>query len=426
MENEEDLDIKSESIQDIIGTNPSFIVRWGNTFMFFICATLISLCWLIKYPDTIVSQITIKTNVTPKPVAAKLDGRIAILLTKDGDMVLRSQHLAYMESLADIKDILKLEGELAKVDSLLRINDWEAIRQIDFLKFNRFGELQNSFETFFISFQTLNAYSDGSISTGKKQFIQKELNTLKNLNKNLDEQENEIMRDVHLAEDEYKKSLKLYHDSVISMADLRNIESKYISKKIMYKQIQTSILNNSNSQYSSSKQLIDISDNIEQEKINFIKVFNILKNDISGWKHDYILSAPDAGKVSFAASVVEYQSASKGQELFYVMPENINYLGEIYLDQYNLGKVESGQTVIIKLKSYPFEEYGVVRGEVDNISEIDVNKQYLVRVKLPNGITTNLNKKLKFRFGMLGDVEIITKNTKIIDKIIYKLKKTGG
>ena len=426
MENEEDLDIKSESIQDIIGTNPSFIVRWGNTFMFFICAILLSLCWLIKYPDTIVSQITIKTNITPKPVTAKVDGRIARLLTKDGDLVYRGQHLAYMESLADIKDILKLETELNNIDTFLSNDNWDTLKHIDFIKFNRFGEVQNAFETFFISFQTLNAYWQGSISTGKKQLVQKELYTLRSLNKNLNEQEKEVMKDLQLSEDEYKKNLHLYLDSVISLAELRSIESRYISKKIMYKQIQTSILNNSNSQYSSSKQLIDISDNIEQEKINFIKVFNILKNEISNWKHDYILSAPEDGKISFAASVVEYQSATKGQELFYVMTENISYLGEIYLDQYNLGKVESKQTVIIKLKSYPFEEYGVVRGEVDNISEIDVNKQYLVRVILPNGITTNLNKKLKFRFGMLGDAEIITKNTKIIDKIIYKLKKTGG
>jgi hypothetical protein len=37
-----------------------------------------------------------------------------------------------------------------------------------------------------------------------------------------------------------------------------------------------------------------------------------------------------------------------------------------------------------------------------------------------------MNKKLKFRFGMLGDAEIITKNTKVIDKLIYKLKRVGG
>jgi hypothetical protein len=37
---EDDINSRSESIQDIIGTNPPAIVRWGNTFMFIICVTL--------------------------------------------------------------------------------------------------------------------------------------------------------------------------------------------------------------------------------------------------------------------------------------------------------------------------------------------------------------------------------------------------
>ena len=169
--------------------------------------------------------------------------------------------------------------------------------------------------------------------------------------------------------------------------------------------------------------MIDINDQIEREKINFIRTLGILRNEVNTWKHDFILSAPESGKLSFASAVLEYQTVTKGQELFFIMPENIIYEGGISLGQYNLGKVECGQTVIIKLKSYPFEEFGVVKGTVDNISEIDVNKEYLVRVKLSDGITTNLNKKLKFRFGMLGDAEIITKNTRIIDKVVYKLKR---
>jgi multidrug resistance efflux pump len=423
---EDDINSRSESIQDIIGTNPPAIVRWGNTFMFIICVTLISLCWVIKYPDTILSQVTIKTSVNPKPVTAKLDGKLIKLLIKDGDIVKRGQHLGYVEALANVEDIEALESNLAKIDSLLIHGQWDVIKNINFIKFNRFGEIQSSFETFFISLQTLQAYWNGSIITGKKQLIQNEIKTISNLNLNLVEQEREVKKDLKLAEDEYKTNLNLFFDNVIALAELQKIESKYISKKLLYKQLQSNILNNNNNQFSTTKQLVDINDNIEQEKLNFMKQLNILKNDISNWKHQYILSASDNGKISFAGSIEEYQAVSKGQDLFYVMPENIYYLGEINLDQYNLGKVESGQTVIIKLKSYPFEEYGVVKGIIENISEIDVNKQYLVKVKLPEGITTNLKKKLKFRFGMLGDAEIITKNTKVIDKLIYKLKRVGG
>lgn len=420
------LESKSESIQDIIGTNPSFIVRWGNTFMFIICTILISLCWIIKYPDTIISQITIKTSINPKPITAKLDGKLIKLLIKDGDIVKRGQHIAYIEGLATVEDILDLENNLQKIDTLIIHGDWATIKSINYIKFNRFGEVQSPFEAFYISLQTLQAYWNGNMITGKKQIIQNEIKNISNLNTNLEEQEKEVKKDLKLAEDVYKTNLNLFFDNVIALAELQQIESKYIAKKLLYKQLQSTILNNTNTHYSTTKQLVDINDNIEQEKLNFMKQFNILKNDISNWKHQFILSATDNGKISFAGSIEEFQSVAKGQDLFFVMPENIYYLGEINLDQYNLGKVENGQTVIIKLKSYPFEEYGVVKGIIDNISEIDVNKQYLVKVKLPNGITTNLKKKLKFRFGMLGDAEIITKNTKVIDKLIYKLKRVGG
>jgi HlyD family secretion protein len=423
---EEGSDNKSESIQDIIGTNPSAIVRWGNTFMFIICTILISLCWLIKYPDTIISQITIKTNINPKPVTAKLDGKLIKLLIKDGEIVKRGQHLAYIEGLASVEDIVELESQLTKIDTLLMAGNWDAIKAINYIKFNRFGEIQSPFETFYISLQTLQAYWNGNIVTGKKQLIQNEIRTISNLSSNLNEQELEVKKDLKLAEDEYKTNLNLYFDNVISLSELKQIESRYIAKKLLYKQLQSNILNNTNSHYSTTKQLVDINDNIEQEKLNFMKQFNILKSEVANWKHQFILSASDNGKISFAGSIEEFLSVVKGQDIFYVMPENIYYLGEINLDQYNLGKVENGQTVIIKLKSYPFEEYGVVKGIIDNISEIDVNKQYLVKVKLPQGITTNLKKKLKFRFGMLGDAEIITKNTKVIDKLIYKLKRVGG
>jgi len=425
-EYEDDINSSSESIQDIIGTNPPTIVRWGNTFMFIICTVLISLCWVIEYPDTILSQVTIKTNVNPKPVAAKFDGKLIKLLIKDGEMVKKGQHLGYLEGLASVNDVIELENNLSRIDSLIVLNDWNQIKVLNFIKFNRFGEIQNPFETFYISLQTLQAYWNGNLITGKKQLIQNEIKAISSLHSNLTEQEKELYKDLKLAEDEYKANLNLFFDNVIPLMDLQKIESKYISKKLAYKQLQNNILSNHNSQFASNKQLVDINDNIEQEKLNFIKQFNILKNEISNWKHQFILSAADNGKISFAGSVEEFQPVAKGQDLFYVMPENISYLGEIYLDQYNLGKVESGQKVVIKLKSYPFEEYGVVRGEVDNISEIDINKQYLVKVKLPDGITTNLKKKLKFRFGMLGDAEIITKNTKVIDKVIYKLKKVGG
>jgi multidrug efflux pump subunit AcrA (membrane-fusion protein) len=138
------------------------------------------------------SQITIKTNVIPKPVTAKFDGKLIKLLIKDGDIVKRGQHLGYVEALANVEDIEALETNLTKIDSLLIHGQWDVIKNINFIKFNSFGEIQSSFETFFISLQTLQAYWNGSIITGKKQLIQNEIKTISSLNLNLVEQEREV------------------------------------------------------------------------------------------------------------------------------------------------------------------------------------------------------------------------------------------
>ena len=230
MEEEEGLN-NSESIQDIIGTNPPFIARWGNTFMLMVCTVLILLCWLIKYPDVIPCAITIKTNVTPKPATVRIDSKIVKLLCSDGKMVKKGQALAYLESMADIKDVFLLENQLNQVDSFINANNWDTLKNITFVRFNKFGELQNSFETFYISLQTLRAYWAGSMTTGKKQLLQNELNTFSTLNKNLNDQKKELQADLRLAEDEYKVDLKLFHDSAISKSELRLSESKYISQK---------------------------------------------------------------------------------------------------------------------------------------------------------------------------------------------------
>ncbi len=419
----DDLEIRSESIQEIIGTNPPFMVRWGITFIFITCVILISLCWIIKYPDTIQSQITIKTTITPKPIVNKIDGKVVKLFVKDGQFVQKNEELAFMESRAKIEDIKLLEKHTYTVDSLVLNNNWDAIKTIDFIQFNRFGEIQGAFENFFISYQTLKAYWEGRIMLGKQNIIKNELGALSKLNKNLSDQEREFEQDVKIAEDEYKTNLNLFFEGVISLLDLKNCQSKFIAKKMQLKQLQSSIINNTSSEISTSKQLVDISDNLEQEKLNFIKVLNLLKNEIANWKNNYILTAPESGKVMFSASVEEYQLYDRNKELFYIMPTDIRYIGEIFIDQYNLGKLENGQKIVIKLKSYPYEEYGVLTGKIENISEVDVNKQYLIKVNLDNGLVTNTGKILKFRYGMVGNASIITKEMKVIDKLIYKLKK---
>ena len=96
----------------------------------------------------------------------------------------------------------------------------------------------------------------------------------------------------------------------------------------------------------------------------------------------------------------EGQTLKSGQELFYVLPEGSGYEGEMYVGQYNFGKVKTGQEVIVKFASYPYQEFGTVSGRISTISEFPEDTAYLIKVTFPQGLITSSQKKNIFRNGM--------------------------
>jgi len=84
----------------------------------------------------------------------------------------------------------------------------------------------------------------------------------------------------------------------------------------------------------------------------------------------YILSASQAGKFTYVSIVQENQVFTAGQEVFYVNPGSEEFFDEMAIPQNNMGKVNEGQKVLVKLKSYPYEEYGMLTGTISYINEV--------------------------------------------------------
>ena len=87
------------------------------------------------------------------------------------------------------------------------------------------------------------------------------------------------------------------------------------------------------------------------------------------------------------------------------------------------GKVLIGQDVNVKLNNYPYMEFGMVKGKVDDISLVPSDDDdYLVEVIFPNGLKTNYGINLNFNQKMLGHAEIITEEIPLIVRIIRPVK----
>ena len=89
------------------------------------------------------------------------------------------------------------------------------------------------------------------------------------------------------------------------------------------------------------------------------------------------------------------------------------------------GKVEVGQRVNIKLDNYPYMEFGLLEGEVSNISMVPVASEdggyYTAEIVLTQKLITNYKKELPFNQEMQGVAEIITKDRRLIERLIDPL-----
>lgn len=87
-----------------------------------------------------------------------------------------------------------------------------------------------------------------------------------------------------------------------------------------------------------------------------------------------------------------------------------------------LSKIRVGQHVNIKLTSYPFNEHGIIKGNIMSVSEFPIDSRYAIEIDLPNGLTTSYKKTLKYYKGMTGNAEITFQNLRLIEKILYRFR----
>ena len=79
-----------------------------------------------------------------------------------------------------------------------------------------------------------------------------------------------------------------------------------------------------------------------------------------------------------------------------------------------------GQEANLKMDLYPYQEYGVLKGVVSNISLSSVDKGYLIYFDLPKGLTSSAGYDFAFAETMYGQAEIITKDKRLISRILIK------
>ena len=146
-----------------------------------------------------------------------------------------------------------------------------------------------------------------------------------------------------------------------------------------------------------------------------------------------MLRAPVAGTVAYFRELRANQAVGASEALVAVVPDGGGLVGRVTLSGIGAGKVEAGQRVIMRLDGFPYREYGTLSGRVARVSELGFQPDartpevtYLAEVQLSRGLVTSYGRTLAFRQEMTGEVDVVTEDLRLIERIFNKLRALRG
>lgn len=422
----EELNVRSEEVQEVLGSIPPWILRHGIVFL---CGTffILLLCsYFIKYPDVVSAKIVITSTSPHVNIVARQSGKLSSFSAQTGQQVLAGQVVGVIGNAASYDDInivknilAQYKGQSVRLDSVYE--------QLSGRLFT-LGKLQNSYSALMNNLTTY-ILLDSVLHIQKQKHRTKHIDALRivSLHERLLLQKKS--REMSLSHSRLNRELKLKDKDLVSqeayefeMQRALQIEQSYLLSKIEEQRTKMQITQLKQELIATDREFLN------QKKESFIRchlALSELWTGIKAWEEEYVLYTPVSGIVDLTEYWSVNQDVNEGDVVCTVSP---NEKGELYaraeLSSERSGKVIVGQRAIIKLQNYPEQEFGVLDGTVRSISKSSTKTDtYILEIALPNGLVTNYGEKLSYERTLIGTVDIVTHELRLIERFLFPLKK---
>jgi len=420
-----ELELHTEEVKEILTTPPNWMIRWGNLLFLLLTCILFLIGWAVKYPDIIQCNATITTKNSPQKIFSLVHGKLDSIYIKDSDTVDDNTILAIIENTAKNEDVLYLKSIL---DTLtITNNDMDfPIEHIPYLTLGTVEPVYVNFEQNYLKFKlNKNLQPNKNLVFGNKVT----LDELKFRLSNIESKLFLIRSELELKKKNLERHKMLLAKGVISKLDLENKQIEVINTEKERNTLLASLSQAKQEIKASSTNLKDhqITEKMEAAILfrNTLQAFNLLKKSIQEWEDNFVLKSKMDGKVSFLKFWSKNQSVNQGDLVFTIIPDDSHtYIAKGKAVAHNSGKIKPGQNVHIKLDNFPESEFGILRGKVASISLTpDSDGFLLLDIILPSKLMTSYNKTITFRHEMTGTAEVITEDIRLLERVLYQLKK---
>ncbi len=412
--------LRSEEVQDIIERMPTRWCSLAAFIMFILVCVLTALSFLISYPDTIDGEITITGVSAPVRLLSSADGKLH-LIAPTNKQIANGAIIAYIENGATFKDIVSLKRSL-KENKIILSNTLNL------------GELGNIYNSYVVAAQHWYHLSHSKRYETMRMSLEKHINASKSISEQL-LQNLKIKAQVRKnIQEEFTRDSILAKQYIVTNSELSKSQNSYLNQIENESYLHNTLLEKeaeiSNSQTEIAKSHIEEEEQVEEAYVDMMSKRNILQSELQLWEKKYLIKAPMDGRLDYLGFWRENVYVLAGTELFSVVPQRNNVIGEAFIPSVGAGKVRIGQNANVKLNDYPYDEFGLLKGRVKSISRVtnktstkkSVTETYRVQIIFPNGLTSNFGNTLHLNFDSKGTVEIVTKNKHLIERLFDNLK----
>ena len=433
MEEYNDIELRSEEVQEILGEPPSWIERFGTFAVILVLVALGVVSYFFKYPDKILAPIVVVTEMPPTNIIAEANGEIAELRVTEGERVAEGEVLAVIENTSKYEDI-------KAVDSLVNRLKRMSASELSYYRLPyenwQLGSVQSDYSAFRKAFMD---YAFQQTEGYDQQRLAQIKNKMQIAERNIAAQ-NRLKREaksrLNTKKYQVREHQDMFADGMISRQILENkIEERDAIKREM-EGIDGAIRGYELEMEGLKGEIAEVrSTNRSDDTRQFTTLqesLNQLQTSISQWKRIFILRANQDGTVTFFNNIwSEGQYINAGNPLLAIVPDegvaqSNELIGRVALPVVGSGKVDTLQRVIIKFSSYPYQEFGAVVGQVVKKSRVPKDNVIAVEVAVPQNLETSRGMELEFEQQMQGTAEIITEDKRLFERIFEQLIEVFG
>lgn len=417
----ERIELRSDDVQEILGTPPGWLVRWGSTVVFLGFAMMLLAGWFIRYPDVIKAGIVLTTTAPPVEVVARTDGHVTRLFVRDTQRVARGQILAVIQSTARFEHLDSLDKQVTYWQTLTL----DELQLIEAPRALELGEVQSDYAIFV---QNLENFQFGR--TDKNASVNSNIGSINQQIARLrasiqyDEKSKiRVYKQLENARDLFDRQEELYRTGLMSKSDFEKERQRVDDIERQYELLDDAIIRKQNEIINLRKSINDVAfdekEDVASASVRLRESLSTLRSALDKWKQNYLLVSPIEGQISLNASFFSVQQyVQQGEQVMAIVPpKSQEIIGRLALPVNGSGKVVPGQKVIIKLFGYPYPEYGTLRGEVASKALVPKDNQYAILVTLPDGLRTSYRQSIPFEQRLQGEAEIVTEDKRFLQRI---------